>query len=128
MQIVNLVAPCHRMNRTLLLTLAAAAGASALAQHEHGPAFVPDAVLSVSRQNIAIGGVSRYSTLVNGSLPGPTLRLKEGEMVWIRVYNDMKDQNTTMVSRASRHSDAIGYAQTGTWPRQSRLSESARWR
>ncbi|KAJ5259627.1 hypothetical protein N7478_012608 [Penicillium angulare] len=38
----------------------------------------------------------RYSALVNGSSPGPELRLKEGQVSWIRVYNDMEHENATI--------------------------------
>ena len=74
--------------------------------HTHDSSFIPDAVLRVSAQNISIGGIQRYSTLINGSVPGPALRIPEGETVWIRVYNDMTDQNTTMVS-VIRHGSSI---------------------
>ncbi|PHH84192.1 hypothetical protein CDD83_2340 [Cordyceps sp. RAO-2017] len=65
--------------------------------HDHDAAsFAPDAVLRVTRRDIDIGGITRYSTLVNDSLPGPTLRIPEAKVVWIRVYNDMTDDNLTM--------------------------------
>ena len=63
----------------------------------HNESFVPDAILRVTAQKIGIGGIERLTTLVNGSIPGPELRVPEGEVVWIRVYNDMQDQNLTMV-------------------------------
>ena len=71
--------------------------ACSLATHKHDDSFTPDAVLRVSAQNISIGGIQRYTTLINGTVPGPTLRIREGKTVWIRVYNDMSDKNTTMV-------------------------------
>ncbi|KAI1261593.1 Cupredoxin [Xylariaceae sp. FL1019] len=64
--------------------------------HIHDASFTPDIVLSVTRQNISLGGIERYSTLVNGTLPGPALRLPTDKIVWIRVYNDMTDANLTM--------------------------------
>ena len=64
----------------------------------HDASFTPDAVLRVTAQDISLGGIHRLSTLVNGSIPGPELRIPEGEVAWIRVYNDMQDQNLTMVS------------------------------
>ena len=63
----------------------------------HNASFIPDAVLRVTLQNINVGGIRRLTTLVNGSLPGPELRIPEQEVTWIRVYNDMQDQNLTMV-------------------------------
>lgn len=65
----------------------------------HDASFSPDAILRVTVQNISLGGIQRLTTLVNGSIPGPELRVPENETAWIRVYNDMKDQNLTMVSR-----------------------------
>lgn len=64
----------------------------------HDDSFKPDAVLHVTAQNISLGGIHRLTTLVNGSVPGPELRIPEGEVAWIRVYNDMQDRNLTMVS------------------------------
>ena len=68
----------------------------------HGDSFSPDAILRVTVQDISLGGTQRLTTLVNGSVPGPELRIPENEVAWIRVYNDMKDQNLTMVSRCIR--------------------------
>lgn len=82
-----------------LITFAACA--VSLQTHTHDESFVPDAVLTVTQGNIGIGGLERYSTLVNGSVPGPTLSLPEDKVFWIRVYNNMKDQNLTIVSNAS---------------------------
>lgn len=65
-------------------------------QH-HGDDFVPDHILRLTMANITIGCQTRESVVVNGTLPGPEIRLKPGKTSWIRVYNDMKDVNTTMV-------------------------------
>ncbi|EHK50822.1 hypothetical protein TRIATDRAFT_83848 [Trichoderma atroviride IMI 206040] len=73
-----------------------AAFAVALQTHTHDESFIPDAVLTVTQGNIGIGGLERYSTLVNGSVPGPTLYLPEDKIFWIRVYNNMKDENLTI--------------------------------
>lgn len=81
--------------------------------HLHDAAsFTPDAVLRISAQNISVGGINRYSTLINDSLPAPELRFPEGEVVWIRVYNDMTDQNTTIV----RFSDTLARCSFFTSP------------
>jgi FtsP/CotA-like multicopper oxidase with cupredoxin domain len=56
----------------------------------------PDLILRVSNDTIAADCTARRSTVVNGTSPGPTIRVKEGDHVWIRVYNDMVDSNTTM--------------------------------
>ena len=65
----------------------------------HDDSFSPDAILRVTAQNFSLGGIQRLTSLVNGSIPGPELRVPENETAWIRVYNDMNDQNLTMVSR-----------------------------
>ncbi|KAL7916205.1 multicopper oxidase [Trichoderma velutinum] len=62
----------------------------------HDQTFTPDRVLRVSVREIGIGGIKRYTTLINGSLPGPELHIPEDRVVWIRVYNDMRDANLTM--------------------------------
>ncbi|RDA96123.1 hypothetical protein CP533_1755 [Ophiocordyceps camponoti-saundersi (nom. inval.)] len=72
---------------------------SALSFHEHRDgSFTPDEVLRVKQGAISAGGIRQLSTLVNGSMPGPTVRIPEDRVVWIRVYNDMEDANLTMVS------------------------------
>jgi len=38
--------------------------------------------------------------LINGTTPGPEIRLTEGKIYWIRVFNDMGAQNLTMVCHA----------------------------
>ena len=63
----------------------------------HDDSFKPDGVLSVTLQNVSLGGIQRPTTLINGSVPGPVLRVPEDQVAWIRVYNDMKHQNLTMV-------------------------------
>ena len=63
----------------------------------HDSAFVPDRILRVTAQNVSMDCDSRYSVVVNGTVPGPVVRIPEGKVSWIRVYNDMTDQNLTMV-------------------------------
>ncbi|QPG97523.1 hypothetical protein C2857_006457 [Epichloe festucae Fl1] len=77
-------------------SLAIASTLAAGRVHKHDSSFNPNFVLSVTQQNISIGGMYRESVLVNNSLPGPTLRIQENEVVWIRVYNNMAHQNLTM--------------------------------
>lgn len=81
---------------TFFLTLATAS-LGALVHHDHS--FQPDHILRVTAENHTVACATRYSVLVNGSSPGPELRLKEGQVNWVRVYNDMKDENTTIVSK-----------------------------
>ncbi|GIJ91150.1 hypothetical protein Asppvi_010115 [Aspergillus pseudoviridinutans] len=62
----------------------------------HDDSFQPDHIIHVTSQNYYQACMERYSVLVNGSSPGPELRLQEGNVSWIRVYNDMEDLNVTM--------------------------------
>lgn len=63
----------------------------------HDETFHPDIVLQVTSKIICQACTSRYGVVVNGTTPGPTLSICEGKTTWIRVYNDMSDQNLTMV-------------------------------
>lgn len=63
----------------------------------HGDDFVPDYVLNVTYQDVSVACQSRPSVVVNGSSPGPALRIPAGKTTWIRVYNSMSDYNLTMV-------------------------------
>jgi len=46
--------------------------------------------LTLSETPVNLTGRRRMATTINGSLPGPTLRMKEGERITIRVTNKMK--------------------------------------
>ncbi|KXT00877.1 hypothetical protein AC578_973 [Pseudocercospora eumusae] len=63
---------------------------------EHGPDFQPDFILRITEANIPVACQNRTSVLVNGTSPGPPIRLQPGRRSWIRVYNDMEHANTTM--------------------------------
>ena len=67
--------------------------------HVHDSSFIPDHVLRLSYKTVPIGCQQRLSAVVNGTTPGPELRLQPGKTSWIRVYNDMTDQNATIVSK-----------------------------
>jgi L-ascorbate oxidase len=78
-------------------------GVVTAATQRHDETFVPDAVLRITVQNISQSCLPPKSVvLVNGTSPGPELRLLEGHTYWIRVYNDMPDQNLTIVSTSSK--------------------------
>jgi CopA family copper-resistance protein len=64
--------------------LRAAAASAALAELR-GTAFE----LSVSEAAVNLTGEASVGTLVNGSLPGPILRWREGDSVTLRVRNDL---------------------------------------
>ncbi|KAK9312688.1 Cupredoxin [Lipomyces starkeyi] len=87
--------------------------------HDHDESFLPDITLRVTARNISNGCIERYSVVVNGTSPGPEIRLRVGKTSWIRVYNDMDDRNLTMhwhglSEAASPFSD--GSPQGSQWP------------
>ena len=45
--------------------------------------------LGIGYQKVNLTGVERTATVVNGTLPGPILRWREGEDVWLRVNNNL---------------------------------------
>lgn len=51
--------------------------------------------LYVRKMPVVIDGRNTTATLINDSLPAPTLRMKEGETVTIRVHNEM-DETTSI--------------------------------
>lgn len=64
----------------------------------HDDTFFPDAILRITEAKIKQSCVpSKETLLVNGTSPGPKLKFTEGKTVWIRVYNDVHNQNLTMV-------------------------------
>lgn len=64
----------------------------------HGSSFMPDYVLSVTEQPFTQSCITKSEViLINGTSPGPELRLTEGNVYWIRVYNNMDNKNLTMV-------------------------------
>lgn len=66
--------------------------------HVHNASFVPDAILRITQQNISQSCIpAKPTVIVNGTSPGPELRLLEGKTCWIRVYNDMQQENLIMV-------------------------------
>jgi hypothetical protein len=64
----------------------------------HDASFVPDRILRVTSGTHTQSCITKSGVgFVNGSSPGPEVRIMEGQTTWIRVYNDMVDQNLTMV-------------------------------
>ena len=59
----------------------------------HASGGVTDLV--IQKQTIQIGGRDATATTINGSVPGPLLRFREGETVTIRVTNKM-DETTSI--------------------------------
>ncbi len=54
----------------------------------------PGANLVIAKTKLTIDGRSATPTLVNGVLPGPVLRFREGETVTIRVTNELKETSS----------------------------------
>lgn len=50
--------------------------------------------LSIGEQTVNFTGTSGIATTVNGSLPAPTLRFKEGDTVTLRVTNNLKETSS----------------------------------
>jgi FtsP/CotA-like multicopper oxidase with cupredoxin domain len=94
-------------NKVLSAALAAAAvlmtPSSAVASGRlmrHDASWQPEYVLEATAQNITVNCQSRYSTVFNGTSPGPTLHLQEGKTSWVRVWNRIEDNNVTVVCAA----------------------------
>lgn len=88
------------MMRFHLLVISFVVGSFGLAaaQVTHDDQFTPDAILRVTEEEKKQSCVPLKNILVvNGTSPGPRLSFEEGKTVWIRVYNDVHDQNLTMV-------------------------------
>ncbi|KAF7443141.1 SufI multicopper oxidase [Pyrenophora tritici-repentis] len=86
--------------------------------HTHDAAFKPDFYLSVTYENHAVACEQRMSVLVNGTSPGPALRLPAGKTSWVRVCNNMEEFNTTihwhgLSQRTAPFSDGTPVSQ---WP------------
>ena len=47
--------------------------------------------LAIAKRTISVGGRESTATLINGSLPGPLLRFREGQPVTIRVRNNLEE-------------------------------------
>nr|BAA24288.1 ascorbate oxidase [Acremonium sp. HI-25] len=102
---------------TLLAQCLLIEATSCLVKHDGG--FVPDHVLRVSSRNISIACTSRQSAVVNGTSPGPELRVPAGQRTWIRVYNDLEQENLTMHWHGLAQRMAIfadGSPQGSQWP------------
>jgi len=71
---------------------------------KHDEFFVPHFVLRVTEGPFTQSCIPKTDViLINGTSPGPEIRLAEGKVYWIRVYNDMDNQNLTMVYKPLIH-------------------------
>jgi len=68
----------------------------------HDSTFTPNIVLHITFQSTTQSCLSpKEIVLVNGSSPGPEVRIRAGRTYWIRVYNDMTEKNLTMVTQST---------------------------
>ncbi|QDS68174.1 hypothetical protein FKW77_010455 [Venturia effusa] len=86
---------------------------------QHDAEFQPDYVLRATAKNITVDCESRYSVVINGTSPGPPIYFREGWTTWVRVYNDIPDQNLTvhwhgLAMRSAPFSD--GTPLVSQWP------------
>ncbi|RMF11165.1 MAG: copper resistance system multicopper oxidase [Alphaproteobacteria bacterium] len=51
--------------------------------------------LAIRQEDLSIAGKTARAKTINGTLPGPLLRFREGETVTIRVHNDL-DEDTSL--------------------------------
>ena len=72
-----------RLKGILVSTLAALAVA--------GPALAGEYDLVIEEKTVNVTGRERPAMTVNGSIPGPVLRMREGEEVTIRVTNRLSE-------------------------------------
>ncbi len=93
------------MNRRRFLRLSAAAGIFA-GLERLAPAYARTALargqaggaidLAIAKQTIAIGGRQVSALAINGTVPGPLVRLREGQEAIIRVTNRLAGESTSI--------------------------------
>jgi hypothetical protein len=87
-----------RLNTLISYVLQAENSANSTLPKLHDSSFTPDFILRVTEQLFTQSCFTKDDViLLNGTSPGPEIRLKEGNVYWIRVYNDMQKKNLTMV-------------------------------
>ena len=52
--------------------------------------------LTIAETEFAPAGVKRTALSINGGIPGPTLRFKEGDVAKIKVHNRLKNEETSI--------------------------------
>ncbi|GAM83067.1 hypothetical protein ANO11243_010530 [Dothideomycetidae sp. 11243] len=110
-----------RLSPFVLLLFLASSKHLGFARHvrTHDSSFVPDYFLRVSYTQVAVACRDRFSAVVNGSTPGPALRLQENRTTWIRVHNDFQNDNLTIHWHGLSQSVAPfsdGTPQVSQWP------------
>ena len=85
--------------------LAAAAGmqpawamqtSTGLAAKSHGTLSGEDIRMTIDRASFSVDGRVGHAVAVNGTIPSPLLRLREGQNVRISVENRLKDEDTSI--------------------------------
>ncbi|KAL2022489.1 hypothetical protein VTK56DRAFT_5318 [Thermocarpiscus australiensis] len=108
-----------RILKTAVLLLTGCLSTALCGKVLHDGRFRPDHVLRVNVAKVSSGCRIREEVVVNGTSPGPLIRLRAGTTSWIRVYNDMEDRNLTMhwhglAQRMAPFAD--GSPQVSQWP------------
>jgi L-ascorbate oxidase len=103
----------------LLILLGTLIRASIATLQIHDSTFVPDFILHITYDTASVACRSKPIVLVNDTSPGPPIHLKENVTSWIRVYNDIDNQNLTihwhgLSQYAAPFSD--GTPQASQWP------------
>ncbi|KAF2968172.1 laccase [Xylaria multiplex] len=85
----------------------------------HDSSWQPEYAIYATEEDITVNCEHRRSVVFNGTYPGPTLYLKEGQTTWIRAYNHLPDRNLTihwhgLTMRTAPFSD--GTPQVSQWP------------
>ncbi|ETS75598.1 hypothetical protein PFICI_12542 [Pestalotiopsis fici W106-1] len=62
----------------------------------HDGSWEPEYVLIATSQNITVNCHSRKSVVFNGTSPGPAIHMVEGKTTWVRVYNQIQNDNLTV--------------------------------
>ena len=70
----------------MLLSLSVRSAWAEIVEHE----------LTVSETQLAPAGKTREALTINGGIPGPTLKFREGDVARIKVHNALKAQETSM--------------------------------
>ncbi|HSH13155.1 MAG TPA: multicopper oxidase domain-containing protein, partial [Desulfurivibrionaceae bacterium] len=71
-----------------------AALAILLATSSVSPAAVTEYDLAIEQRQISITGKPTDAMTINGTIPGPTLRFRQGDLARIRVRNGMKAETS----------------------------------
>lgn len=78
---------------SLLSSVAIACDDCKKASKINGPVVEYD--LTIAEQTVSPAGTPVRGFTINGGIPGPTLRFKEGDWARIRVHNQLKDKETS---------------------------------